>query len=436
MHILSIGLNHQTANVGLREKLAFSDESIKAALSRLSCGGFEIESVTEMAILSTCNRVEIYAVSPEISFSGLENFLSEARDIPVEELRGHIYRHADDSAVSHLFHVACGLGSLVLGEAQILGQVAHAFEIARSQNTAGPLLSRLFQAAVHAGKRARAETAIGQNPASVSSMAVRLAAQVVGDFSKAGIAVIGAGEMAELTVEALRKRGATQVQVVNRTLERAKTLADRWNGDAVTFEMLPQVLARADIVVSSTGAPHTIIATDLLKETLPLRDGRPLVMIDIAVPRDVDPNVCDLPGVTLYDIDSLQEHLQQSLASRQREIPQVERILAEEQEAFLIYLASLEVLPLIAQIREQAEALRQMELEKTFRRMPGLKDGERERIEAMTNALVKKILQAPLLRLRNEAGGPYAAHYATIARALFDLSEPGAENHQPGSHPL
>ena len=422
MHILCLGLNHRTAEVALREQLAFSEEAAKAALARLGCGSDpQAGPVSEMVLLSTCNRVEVHAVSARIDFQPLEEFLADTKGVLLEELSRHLYQLADQQAVNHLFRVSAGLDSLVIGEPQILGQVMSAFELARSQNTAGPVLSRLFQAALYTGKRARTETSIGSNPASISSVAVHLAGQVVQSLPEAQVVMVGAGEMAELAVEALRKRGVSRLLVVNRTLERARLLAGRWGGEASTFEQLPEALCRADILIASTGAPHTVIHTDQVQAAMRLRSERSLVIIDIAMPRDVDMEVGELPGVRLFDMDALHQRLAHSLMQRTHEIPRVETILDEEGAAFMEYLRALEVLPLIAEMREQAEAIRQAELKKTLRRLSGLTPEERQRLEAMTEALVKKLLHAPISRLRAEAGTPLAAEYAAAARRLFGL---------------
>ncbi len=417
-HIYCLGLNHQTTSVALREKLAFSEEHIQAALARLGCGdGFD--GIREMVILSTCNRVEVYAVAPRVD--SLIEFISETSRVPGTEFERHVYHHQDLDAAHHLFRVAAGLDSLVIGEPQILGQVTRALELARSQNASGPLLNRMFQNAIHAGKRARTETAISHNPASVSSLAATLAERLVQDVRQAQIVVLGAGEMAELATEALRKRGARRVLVVNRTLERARQLAERWGAETATFERLEEALLRADILISSTGAPHTLIHAETVSRIMQQRPDRPLAMIDIAVPRDVDPRAAEVPGVRVYDMDSLNHHLHESLEERRQEIPQVEAILEEELAVFNDYLRSLDMLPLIAELSAYAEQVRQAELEKTLRRLPDLSAAERKRIEKMTQALVKKLLSPAIQRLRAEAACTHAPEYATVARTLFSL---------------
>lgn len=424
MHIHCLGLNHRTASLNLRERLSFQEDRLKAVLSDFGCGqGCKPESVSEMAILSTCNRVELYAVSSCPDSESLVGFLEQTQGIAAAEFRPHLYHLLDEEASTHLFRVAAGLDSLVLGEPQILGQVTAAFEAARDQGAAGPILSRLFQAALRAGKRARAETAISQNPSSVASVAAHLAEETVVNLKQACVVVLGAGEMAELAVEALRKRGVADTLVLNRTLEKASLLAEHWEGRAASLKHLPQALEGADILITSTSAPHTLIQMELVAPIMANRHGRPMVIIDIAVPRDVDEAVGSLPGVRLYDLDSLHAYLKDSLARRSNEVPQVEAILSEEQAAFQEYLHSLSVVPVIAAMYRRAERLRQTELEKTLRAMPDLPPEDRRRLESLTGALVKKLLHAPAARLRAEAGSPQAVHYAAAARALFDLDD-------------
>jgi glutamyl-tRNA reductase len=424
MHILCLGLNHQTTPVKLREQLSLDDEGVRTALSRLACGHLST-SITELVIISTCNRIELFAVSSHLAFAELEIFLSEVSGLPVDVFRTHLYEYRDADTARHLFEVAAGLDSLVVGEPQILGQIVRALELSRGQSMAGPLLNRLFQAAIHAGKRARTETGISRNPASVASLAASLAERAVHPIAEAQVVILGAGEMAELAVEALRKRGANRILVVNRTLERAHAIADRWNAEIATFENIDTALISADILISSTGAPHTILSAELVQHSMQARGQRPLVLIDIAVPRDIDPDAAHVPHVKLYDIDNLNEKLEGALAERMAEVPQVRSILEEEVLEFEEYLKSLEMIPIIADIRQQAEFIRREMLEKTLRRLPGLNEAERARIEAMTQALVKQILHAPTSRLRAESSCPHAPEYAAVARTLFGLQNEG-----------
>ncbi len=424
MHIITLGINHNTAPIQLREQLSLGEEEIRTTLSRLA--SIPVSSfVAELVILSTCNRTELYAVSSLLAFAELEIFLSDVCGVPINTFRQHLYQYKDTESARHLFEVASGLDSLVIGEPQILGQIVRALELSRGQNMAGPVLNRLFQSAIHAGKRARTETNISRNPASVSSLAASLAERVVHPISEAQVVILGAGEMAELAVEALRKRGAQKILVVNRTLERAHAIADRWGAEITTFENLESALLSADILISSTGAPHLILSERMVNDAMIAREQRPLVLIDIAVPRDIDPDAAQIPHVKLYDIDNLNEKLEGALAERMAEVPQVHAILDEEISEFAEYVRSLEMIPLIADIRQHAESIRQVMLEKTLRRLPDLTETERERIEAMTQALVKQILHTPTNRLRAEAACPHAPEYATVARTLFGLQNEG-----------
>jgi glutamyl-tRNA reductase len=424
MHIITLGINHNTAPIQLREQLAFGEEEVRTTLSSLALAT-ATSAFAELVILSTCNRTELYAVSSHLTFAELEFFLSNTCGVPVNAFHPHVYQYADMEAARHLFDVAAGLNSLVIGEPQILGQIVRALEIARGQNMAGPILNRLFQAAIHAGKRARTESGISRNPASVSSLAASLAERVVHPIAEAQVVVIGAGEMAELAVEALRKRGAQKILVVNRTLERAHAIADRWGAEIATFENMDDALISADILISSTGAPHLILTKTMVNDAMVAREQRPLVLIDIAMPRDIDPATAHIPHVKLYDIDNLNEKLEGALAERMAEVPQVRAILKEEISEFTEYVKSLEMIPLIADIRQHAETIRKDMLEKTLRRLPDLTEAECARIEAMTQALVKQILHTPTNRLRAEASCPHAPEYATVARTLFGLRHEG-----------
>ncbi len=425
MHILCMGMNHTTSSVKLRELLAFDEAKRDATLARVGCGGQPDSSLSELVILSTCNRVELYAVSSQRDFTPLASLLSEVHAILIDEFEPYTYKLMDEEVTWHLLSVSAGLDSLVIGEPQILGQVAEALKHAQHQNSVGKVLSRLFYTAVRAGKRARTETAISQNSASIPALATRMAELSIAEMSSAQLVILGAGEMSELAVEAFRKRGASRILVVNRTIERAQQIAQRWKAEVTTFENLTQAVEQADVLIASTSAPHTLLHAELVEKVMASRPHRPLVIIDIAVPRDVDPEVRNIPNVQLHDMDTLQADLENSLELRLREVPRVESILNEELAGFLDYLKSLDLLPLIAGMRQKAESIRQQELEKTLKRLPSITDTDRIRLEAMTLAMVKKILHEPIIYLRSEAGGPQAADFALLVRSLFGLEESG-----------
>jgi glutamyl-tRNA reductase len=424
MQILCVGLSHHTASVELRERLHYSPAALKTALSRLGCDhASRPTGLIELVILSTCNRLELYAVSHTDRFEPLMDFLAETTGIARAEFEAHLYRYRDEQAAAHLTRVAAGLDSLILGEPQILGQVTEAYEAGLGQGSIGPVLSALMRSAIHAGKRARTETTISRNPASISSVAAHLAESVVHDLSGAQIIIVGAGEMAELAVEALRKRHAASITVVNRTHDRAAQLAARWNARALTFEQLHMALVAADIVITSTGAPHILIKSPLVQDVIAHRPDRPLVFIDIAVPRDVDPDVGQLPNVHCYDIDRLEERVSGSLAERQQAVPRVEAIVAEETDRFMSWFHGLDIAPVIASLRAKADAIRRAEVDKTLRHLSHLDEADRRRIEALAESLVSKLLHDPTLRLKAEAGNGHAALYADAVRHLFALSQ-------------
>ena len=421
MPILIIGLNHTTAPLDLRERLALNEDSVRA-LFATPLRGSECP-VSEALILSTCNRTELYAVSSDASFDSLETYLSDATDVPADLFGPYLYRLSGADAVRHLLRVAAGLDSLVLGEPQILGQVTRAFNLARSLGSTGPLLSRLFQSAIHAGKRVHTETAIGRNPASVASLAASIAERAVTEIATAQVAILGAGEMAELAVEALRKRGAQRITIINRSLERVRVLAERWSTGAAPFDLLQENLGEIDILITSTSADSVLISREMVENVMRQRPDRPLLFIDIAVPRNIDPAAAEVPNVMLYDIDHLNTRLEQSLAQRLAEVPRAEAIVAEEEYKFLDYLNISGMMPIIADLHQQAENIREAELAKTLRHLPNLTDDEREHLEALTRALVNKLLAEPTKRLRIEATSPHSQQYAEVTRKLFGLVE-------------
>lgn len=350
--IVCVGVNFRTAPVEYREKLG-SDlpvlcERVCARAHAASNG--DGESIRELAWLSTCNRVELYALVGENGeTTPLVAILADAGGLDPRDVAGHTYRHCGYEAVRHLCRVASGLDSMVLGEPQILGQVAQALKDAQSRRTVGPVLNRVFRRAVRTGRRARSETSIGRNPASMSSVAVALAGSVVGSLRDRRVLVIGLGEMGSVTVKALRSRQVREIAVANRTHARAEEVSARWGYRAYPMDELAAALEWADVVISSTRCPHLIVDGVVVGDVVARRDGRSLVFVDIAVPRDIDPAVRELPGVHLFDADDLSGNLDDGLAARRNEIPRVERIVAEEIASFETKLRELEVEPLIEQ---------------------------------------------------------------------------------------
>ena len=384
--------------------------------------GSGLAVLSEIAVLSTCNRLEVYAVSDGESFQDLIDFASESTGVQKSEILSLAARRKDREAVAHLFRVSSGLDSMVLGETQVLGQVADAYDLAREYGGIGPILSALFRAAIHAGKRAHTETAISRNAGSVSSVAARLAAEKIGDISDASIVVIGAGEMAELAVEALRHRDAKRITVLNRTRERAEELAARWQARAIGFERISEALRAADIVVTSTGAPHLVISRELVEEAMEFRPERPLIIIDIAVPRDVDPGVNELANAHCYDIDDLEARLNDSMTERNEAVPEAEAIIEAETDGFMAYLRSLDVVPIVAALRSQAEAIRRVETEKSLRLLAHLAKEDRDRIEFLTKSILDRFLHKPTLRLKAAAESGSAVEYAAAIGYVFDLA--------------
>ena len=417
--ILLVGLNHRTAPVEVRERFALEKQG-EHPLAQLRT---HLPEVEEAYYLSTCNRVEYLLVTPdrERTLSGLKDFLSRKTGLPRADFEPHLYVFEDLEAVRHLFRVACGLDSLVLGEPQILGQVKEAYrEAAGRFRTTGPILNRLLHRTFSVAKRVRTETGIGSYAISVSYAAVELAKKIFGSLKGKTVLLVGAGEMAELAAQHLLSAGAARLLVANRTLSRAVELAEHYGGEALSLEELSDGLLSADIVISSTGAPGFVITRELVRPLLRARKHRPLFLVDIAVPRDVDPALNELENVYLFDIDDLKQVVEENLARRRKEALRAERLIEEEVLKFERWLRELAVYPTIKALRERAEEIRRRELARTLPRLRNLTEEEREALEVMTEALVQKLLHAPILylktgyhRMGREAIG--------IVRRVFDL---------------
>jgi glutamyl-tRNA reductase len=394
MNLLLVGTSHRLAPVEIRERVAVDPDGAAELGSRLADGG-------EAVCLSTCNRTEVYvAVEEPIGADRrVTEALSDLAGVDRTELEPYLYRLEQEAAAVHLFRVAAGLDSLVPGEGEILGQVKTAFE----RGSAGPLLDRLFSHALHAGKRVRTDTAIAESPGTTSSAAAALAAQVFGDLDGSRIAIVGAGKIGTLAAKRLLKRGAELTFVANRTTARGQQLAGELGGVALPLERIAEALETADILVSSTSSPELVLRADDVRRALAARRGRPLLLIDLAVPRDLDPAINQLADCYLYDIDDLEAVVQETLQGREAEFAKAEAIAVAEGERFGDWLATLDVVPVITSIRERAEAIRRGELAKAGPRLSGLSEREREVVDSLTSRIVNKLLHEPIVRLKDAA---------------------------------
>lgn len=420
MRILVVGLNHKAAPVEIRERLAFPEARLGEAFTLLA------DYAQEGVILSTCNRTEVYCVSTDTADAArtITQFLADFHRLSPSEFASHLYSYAQRDAVKHLFAVSAGIDSMIVGEPQILGQVRDAYESALSYESAGRILSQLFRDAISLGKLVRTETDISRNAVSVSYAAVELGRKIFGDLRSRTVLVIGAGEMGELTAKTLVDIGVGRVLVANRTRERAAELAGRMGGEVVDFGDLSRVLSLSDIVISSTGAPGIVLTTDMITRAMQVRRQRPLFMIDIAVPRDIDPNAQRLDNVFLYNVDDLEAVCHANMKERQREVKRVEAIMDAEINKFFVWWETLAVVPTIAALRDKAETIRQAELDKAYRKLGRLSDDERATVNALTRAIVNKMLHQPIVRLKGRSNGADHRQYHSAIRELFDL-DPG-----------
>jgi glutamyl-tRNA reductase len=419
MRLLLVGTSYQHAPVELRELLAYDRDLRRRALTRLSSDG------AEAAVLSTCNRTEVYAVDdePEALEERIYGELASLSGLSHSELAPALYTIGDEAAALHLFRVAAGLDSMVPGEAQILGQVREAYRAARETRTTGPILHRLFRQALRVGKRVRTETAIGENPASVSSAAAELAERVFEGLSGRRILLLGAGKTADLTAANLISRGVEEIVVANRSRERAEGLARRFDGRAVGLDAVEDELDRVDVVVASTSSQGVVLSAPQVERAMKRRRGRPVFFIDIAVPRDLDPAINDLEGCYLYDIDDLERVVAESVAGRREEAVRAEAIVSEEADGFRAWQLSLDVVPAIASLRAQAESIRQAELERAEGRLASLSPSQRRAVEALTSQIVAKLLHQPTVRMKEAAAGADGGVYADAVRHLFGLGD-------------
>jgi glutamyl-tRNA reductase len=427
VHIVLVGLNHETTPVELREKLAFQSNHLGQALAQLTQPEGDSEAqISEAVILSTCNRVEIYALveSIEAGNKKIKRFLSNFHRVPLAVFEDYLYSFADLSAVEHLFSVTSGIRSMVLGETQIQGQVKQAFEAAQKHKTVGPILSGLFQNALTVGKRTRRETAISEHSLSISHAAVNLVRNSFPDVSTLNILMLGIGKMGLIAAKSLLQYGVRQLTIVNRSQERARELSHEFGVNVVGFEQLEYYLKTADVVISSTGAPHTVLSVEHVTKIL--REGRNqrLLIVDIAVPRDVDPEVGELEQVNLFNIDQLKVQVESNLECRCSEINKVREIINHEVTQFLTWYQSLEVKPVISELRHRAEEIREQELQRALNRFgPGLSEREAQVVRDLTRRIVNKMLHQPIVCLKEEASEGNGHVYTAAIRHLFGLEK-------------
>jgi len=427
--LLALGVSHKTAPLELRERLALTEGRATAVLAELTAH----EEIHEAVAISTCNRTELYLVAtdPVAAESAALAVLARQADTRPTELADSLYALRDSDVARQLFSVAAGLDSMIVGEAEIQGQVKRAYELALVEGMTGPIANRLFRDALAAGKRVRTETGVGRSRVSVATVAAELACRSLvgkcpaggdaGQLSDRRVLVIGAGEQGERTAEALKDRGAHAVFVANRRYDRALGLAERYDGSAVPLDELPTELEQADIVVSCTASPHQLVGREELALVLEGRDDRPLVIIDIAVPRDIDPTVRSLPGVTLYDMDDLEQEVARNITGRQAEAERARELVEHDVERFDGWLASLDVLPTIRGLRERADAIVEQVLAENAPRWESLSDADRERLTAMSRALVARLFHEPTMRLRDGAEDESSYLHVAVMRELFGL---------------
>ena len=415
MHINLVGVNHRAAPVAVREKVAVSPGMLCDSLSLLR------SYVPQGVILSTCNRTEIYTVetdSHHVHAAGL-NFLRTRLDIPDTELPKYVYFSEDKRVVEHLFRVAAGLDSMVVGEYEVLGQVRHALEAAEKAGMVNLPLRHIFQSAVRIGRRVRHETEISKNALSVSSVAIDLAARVVGDLRNCEVLVIGTGEAGKLAVKVAKKRGVSKVVIASRTKERARALATTLGGIPIDLNNIADKLGTANIVITCAGSPHHILGFSEVNEAMEGRAKLPLVIIDIAIPRNVESNVGEIDNVALYNIDDLIQISGLNREQREGEVHKAEKIIAIEMDKFTSWWRAFDVMPVINALTSKAEEIRSSQLDKTLKKLRSLSDEERESLEAMTRSIVTKILKDPVRYLKENGDG----NYTEVVKELFQLTE-------------
>jgi glutamyl-tRNA reductase len=422
MNIIVLGLNHRTAPVELRELLAISDSRMGEALARLMA----YPGIKETMYLGTCNRVEVYAVVEEgdWGFRKLEDFLVATHfSLSSKDLLPHLYRYSDEKAIAHLFRVSASLDSMVVGEPQILGQVKEAYELALTHRSSGVILNKVVKKAISVGKSVRTNTRIGEYAVSVSYAAVELAKKVFSNLKQQTVLLVGAGEMGKLAAQHLVNHGVKEVLLTTRNQQRALTLAEWFQGQAVPYEQLRNTLPKADIVICATGAPHFVISKDDVEGAVQQRRNRPIFLIDITVPRNIDPAVKDVDNAFVFDIDDLKAHVGQNQDERLKEAATAEKMVKGEVDCMMAWVRGLEATPTIVALKKKAEDIKNNELEKVFHRLGELSEKDRGAIEGLASAIVNKLLHGPLVTLKTEAQSQNGFAFIEAARRFFELRE-------------
>lgn len=421
MHIIAVGLNYRTAPVEVRERFSFTDSDMPQALQELK----RTKSVLEGVILATCNRTEIYVVVDRLNMCEyyIRSFMEKWFGVPREEFTSHLYMYEDKQAIDHLFRVACGLDSMVLGETQILGQVRSAFLLSQNLNGTGTWFNMLFKQAITLSKRAHSETAIGENAVSVSYAAVELGKRIFGSFNGKRVLILGAGKMSELTAKHLSGGGAEEVLVANRTFGRAQELASKFDGVPCTMQEAFQRLKDIDILISSTGSEGYVITASQVANSMKMRPDRPLFMIDIAVPRDIDPSIGDLENVFLYDIDDLEGIVESNMEMRRTESIKIEVMIEEELKLFDEWIETLGVKPVIRALQEKSSSIHESTMDSLFNKLPELDERQRKIIRRLTKSIVNQMMHDPINRVKEMAGEKGGAEALKTFTQIFALEE-------------
>jgi glutamyl-tRNA reductase len=422
MGIVVVGLSHKSAPIEVREKLNFPENTLPDALRKL----MTYEGVRESLIMSTCNRVEIYASVQDTDkgIDRIKQFISDYHGLTREALEQSLYVYPDAQGVRHTFRVASSLDSMVVGEAQILGQLKDAFDIALKTKTTSTIMNKLIKKAISVAKRVRTETRLAEGAVSISSAAVELAKKIFGDLVGKTVMLLGAGEMAELAAQHLLGNGVKNIMVANRTFERAEELAKEFKGDAIRFEHFPDSLVMVDILICATGAPNYVVRRDMVSRALKERRHKPIFLIDISNPRNIDPDVDKVDNVYLYDIDDLQSKVDVNTEGRAKEALRAEELVTLEVEIYLQWERALDAVPTIVDLREKVEDVRKRELDKALGSLNGISEDQKRTVEAMSQAIVNKLLHAPLVVLKQAASAPGEGDATiAVARRLFNLDK-------------